>query len=127
MFATRLLPALFLSPLALIAQQSFDLNAIDNSVSPCENFYQYSCGNWLKTHPIPPDQSVWGQFSLLQERNLNNMRDILETSAAKTTRTPVEQKIGDYYVSCMDEKAVEAKGIEPLKPELERIQSMKDK
>src|SRR6185503_19704429 len=102
----------------------FDMKAIDKSVDPCDNFYQFACGSWLKNNPIPADQSRWGRFTELQERNERNMRDILETSAAKTTRTPVEQKIGDYFASCMDEKGVESRGVAPLKPVLDRIAAL---
>ncbi len=54
------------------------------------------------------------------------MRDILETSAAKKDGSAIEKKIGDYYMACLDEKAIEAKGIAPLKPELDRIAAIKD-
>jgi endothelin-converting enzyme/putative endopeptidase len=105
----------------------FSVNSIDKSVSPCTDFFQYACGSWNKNNPIPPDQSRWGRFNELQERNLSILKDILETSAANKQRSAVEQKIGDYYASCMDEKAIEAKGTAPLKPELDRIAAMKDK
>ena len=74
------------------------------------NFYQYACGTWLKSNPIPADQSSWGRFNELHERNQNILRDILETSRAKSSRTPVEQKIGDYFAACMDEKGIEERG-----------------
>jgi putative endopeptidase len=105
----------------------FDVNSIDKSVAPCNDFFQYACGNWLKVNPIPADQSRWDRFTVLRERNLTILKDILETSEAKKTRTPVEQKIGDYYEACMDEAGVEAKGIKPLKPELDRIAAISSK
>jgi endothelin-converting enzyme/putative endopeptidase len=109
------------------AQTGFSPDALDRSVSPCTNFYQFACGGWLKNNPIPADQSTWGRFSELHERNQRILRDILETSSAKSTRTPVEQKIGDYYSSCMDEKGIEAKGTAPLKPWFEGVDALKDK
>jgi predicted metalloendopeptidase len=91
-------------------RQGFDVNAIDKSVDPCDDFYQFACGNWLNKNPIPADQSSWGRFNVLAERNRSILKDILETSAAKKTRTPIEAKIGDYYQACMDEKAINQRG-----------------
>ncbi|HVW85108.1 MAG TPA: M13 family metallopeptidase N-terminal domain-containing protein, partial [Bryobacteraceae bacterium] len=92
-----------------------DLGAIDRAASPCNDFYQYSCGMWVRNNPIPSDQATWGRFAELAERNRNTLRAILEKAAdEKAARTPVEQKIGDYYASCMDEKSVDAKGIAPV-------------
>lgn len=103
----------------------FDLAAMDPSVQPCDNFYQYSCGTWLRKNPIPPDRSRWGRFDELEERNLAILRDILEKSSRNDPkRTAIEQKIGDYYASCMDELAIDRKGIGPLQPELNRIAGM---
>lgn len=114
-------------PLFLRAQSGFSVEALDKSVSPCTDFYQYACGNWLQSNPIPPDQSSWGRFNELHERNQRILRDILETSSGKVTRTAVEQKIGDYYTACMDEKGIESKGIGPIQPILARIESLENK
>ncbi|MDZ4801230.1 MAG: M13 family metallopeptidase [Bryobacteraceae bacterium] len=115
------------SALTCAGQAGFSPEALDRSVNPCTNFYQFACGGWMKANPIPADQSTWGRFNELDERNKSILRDILETSAAKKTRTAVEQKIGDYYQACMDEKGIDAKGIAPLKPMLDRINALKDK
>ena len=109
------------------AQTGFSVDALDRSVSPCANFYQFACGGWLKNNPIPADQSTWGRFSELHERNQRILRDILETSSSKTSRTPVEQKIGDYYSACMDEKGIEEKGTAPLKPWFDGVEALTDK
>ena len=104
------------------SKPSFNIDTIDKTLDPCADFYQYACGNWLKTAEIPADQPRWGSFSELHERNLAILRGILEkVSSDAPGRDAIDQKIGDYYSSCMDEKAADAKGIEPLKPELDRI------
>ena len=108
--------------------RSFDLTAIDKSVDPCNDFYHYACGTWLKNNPIPADQSSWGRFNELHDRNQTVLRGILDKqSADNSSRSAVNQKIGDYYYSCMDEAAIEAKGIAPLKPYMDSINAMKNK
>src|SRR5712692_2507724 len=106
----------------------FDASSLDTSVEPCVDFYQFTCGTWIAKNPIPPDQPVWGRFDELAERNRTTLRDILEQSAAEDPkRSAIEQKIGDYYASCMDEKGIEAKGVAPLRPELDRIARLPSK
>ncbi|HKD44056.1 MAG TPA: M13 family metallopeptidase [Candidatus Angelobacter sp.] len=106
---------------------SLDLSALDKSADPCVDFYQFSCGGWLKNSPIPPDQSSWGRFNELAERNRVILREILESAAKPGARTPNEQKIGDYYASCMDEDTIAQKGVAVLKPVFDQINSIQDK
>jgi predicted metalloendopeptidase len=106
---------------------SFDKNALDKSADPCVDFYRYSCGGWMQSNPIPADQAAWGRFSELAERNRFFLREILENAAKATKRTPNEQKIGDYYASCMDEDAINKKGVAAIQPALDHINSIKDK
>ncbi len=106
-----------------------DPASMDTSADPCVDFYAYSCGGWMKSNPIPPDQAAWSVYSKLQEQNRANVRQILEAAAVATQRSATDQKIGDYYATCMDEKAIEAAGLEPLRGDLKRIDgiaSMKD-
>jgi len=106
----------------------FSIENIDKTTDPCVDFYQYACGNWLKNTEIPADQTEWVSFTELYERNLVTERDILQKASVNdASRSPVEQKIGDYYSSCMDDRAVDAKGLDPLKPELARIAAVNDK
>jgi putative endopeptidase len=109
-----------------------DVSAMDRTVDPCVDFYTYSCGEWIKKNPIPPDQSNWGTYGKLQDEKRAQLRAILEEAAkANGPRDPakhdVTQKIGDYYASCMDETAIEKLGAKPLFSELERIASLKSK
>ena len=106
---------------------TLDFAALDKSVDPCVDFYQFSCGGWLKSNPIPPDQASWGRFNELAERNRAILRGILEKAASAKTRDADEQKIGDYYASCMDQAAINSKGTAVLKPIFDRIDAVKDK
>ena len=107
---------------------SLDLNALDKSADPCTDFYQYACGSWMKNNPIPADQSRWGRFSELEERNREVLHQILEEAARPgAQRDAVTQKIGDYYGACMDTAGIDAKGLAPLQPEFDRIRDLKDK
>jgi putative endopeptidase len=106
----------------------FSIDNIDKSIDPCVDFYHYACGNWIKNSEIPADRPSWQSFSELNESNLHIEKEILEKAVAGgSSRNPIDQKIGDLYGSCMDEKAADAKGIAPLKPELDRIAAVKDK
>ncbi len=107
---------------------SFDLNAIDKSIDPCADFYHYACGNWLKQNPVPPDQAAWGRFNELHQNNQIILRNILDKqSANNAARSSTNQKIGDYYYSCMDEAGIEAKGMKPVQPTLDHIAALKNK
>jgi putative endopeptidase len=104
----------------------FDPTLIDNSINPCDNFYQYSCNGWFKRNPLPPDQTEYGRFTELYELNRLHLKQILEEAAKPaTTRSANEQKIGDEYASCMDADAVNKLGITSLQPELDRIDALK--
>ncbi len=116
------------SPSSTKPASGFSLDTIDKSMDPCVDFYQYACGNWIKNSEIPADQSRWGSFNELFERNLDVSRGILEKAEiGGGKRNAIDQKIGDFYGACMDEKAANSKGITALKPELDRLDAVKDK
>jgi putative endopeptidase len=103
------------------SQSGLDLSAIDKTADPCQDFYQYACGNWIKNNPVPADQSSWGTFDLLFERNQKELRTILEDAQQHQDRSSIDGKIGGFYQSCMDVATIEKRGTDPLRSELERI------
>ena len=133
-FSRPLIAILFLTCMAisLAAQESKAtsnsiVTSLDKSADPCVDFYQFACGGWIKNNPIPADQSIWSRFGELAERNRTVLRGILENAAKATNRSANEQKIGDYYATCVDEDSINKKGIAVLKPEFDRITGLKDK
>ncbi len=110
------------------AGHGFDLANLDRSVSPCDDFFQFADGGWVKSHPIPAAYPSWGTFNKLHEDNENALQKILDKAAADKSAAPGSnwQKIGDFYASCMDEPAIETAGIQPLQPDLQRIAEIND-
>jgi putative endopeptidase len=107
---------------------SLDVRSMDRGIDPCVDFYQYSCGGWMKANPIPADQASWSVFRKLGQDNQRYLWGILDGYARKASgRNATQQKIGDYFASCMDEAAVEKLGARPLAPHFARIDAMKSK
>lgn len=118
------------APLAAQGQtKPLDPINLDTSCAPCQNFFQYANGGWLKRSTIPGDQPRWGSFNELQEQNYAALQDVLTEAArnASTTSDPNLRKLGTFYGTCMDSTAIERAGIEPLGPELDRIGAIHDR
>jgi putative endopeptidase len=104
----------------------FDVSAIDKTADPCVDFYQYACGNWVKKNPIPADQSRWGRFNELAERN-NYLLYVELKAAADAPKTPLQKKYGDYFAACMNEDLADKLGAKPVEPVMKTIASLQDK
>ncbi len=113
---------------AVSAAENHGLNPadLDTTCKPCQDFFQYATGGWMKHNPIPPAYPSYGRFNELQNKNQLVLRQILDAAARNKHAAPgsVEQKIGDFYASCMDTNKIEADGLKPVEPELERIASL---
>jgi endothelin-converting enzyme/putative endopeptidase len=130
--------AVVLAPLSVHAQQpaakpltampyspSLDVSSLDKTVDPCVDFYKFSCGGWVKNNPIPGDQASWSVYAKLGTDNQQFLWGILEGDAKATQRTPVQQKVGDYFAACMNTAAIDALGDKPLRPELAKLDALK--
>jgi putative endopeptidase len=104
------------------SRSGLELAALNRSVDPCSDFYQFACGGWLAANPIPADRARWGRFDELREKNLDVLRRVLERAAAG--RDQSTKKIGDYYATCMDEATINRRGAEPLAPDLKNVASL---
>jgi putative endopeptidase len=103
---------------------SLDVSSMDKTIDPCVNFYQYSCGGWQKNNPIPGDQAAWDVYAKLANDNQQFLWGILADDAKASNRTPVQQKVGDYFEACMNTAAIDAAGERPIQPALARIDSL---
>ena len=111
---------------ALPYSPSLDISSMDKSIDPCADLYHYSCGGWQQKNPIPPDQTSWSVYAKMYQDNLMFLSGMLEQAAQPDQqRNAVTQKIGDFYAACIDEGAVEKRGLAPLQPQLDAIARIK--
>jgi putative endopeptidase len=124
--AQQAVPAPSVQPLQQMPYSpSLDLTSMDRSADPCVDFYKYSCGGWMKSNPIPADQASWSVYAKLANDNQQFLWGILEADAKATNRTPVQQKVGDYFQACMNTSAIDAAGLKPIEPGFAHIDSLK--
>jgi putative endopeptidase len=106
----------------------FDTANLDKTCEPCKDFNQFANGGWIKNNPIPAAYPSWGTFNELADRNTEALHKVLEEAAknTKAAKGSIDQKIGDYYASCMDESGIETAGLTAIQPELAKIEKVRD-
>jgi endothelin-converting enzyme/putative endopeptidase len=105
-----------------------DVTSMDRTADPCNDFYQYTCGGWMKNNPIPPDQARWSVYGKLYQDNQRFLWGILDGLAKNTAdRNPTQAQIGDFFAACMSEDAVEKLGATPTNQYLASIDAITDK
>ena len=132
-FRNLLLPLLGLSLLpglpasAAGPEKALDPAFLDASARPCEDFYQYANGSWMKANPVPADKARWGAFEELADRNRLVLKSIVEETSARSDwpKGSVRQKVGDFYAAGMDQAAIEKAGLTPLEPWMKKIEALK--
>ncbi|WP_263383905.1 M13 family metallopeptidase [Granulicella arctica] len=106
---------------------AFDTSSLDTTADPCNDFYKFACGKFAANHPIPADQAGVDQFYALFNVNTQSLNGILTKEAAGgASRSPDEQKIGDYYKACVDTSLIEQKDLAPIQPLLTEINGLND-
>lgn len=108
--------------------KGIDTSTLDTSTAPCDDFYQYACGGWIKATEIPSDESGWYRsFSVIRDKNEEILRQILEAYAkGENKNDPYAKQLGDFYGSCIDEAGIEKAGTKPIKPWLDAIEAVRD-
>ncbi|HSN18571.1 MAG TPA: M13 family metallopeptidase [Gammaproteobacteria bacterium] len=120
-------PATVAAPVASTAP-GLHMDWLDKSVDPGNDFFHYANGGWQKQNPIPAAYSRWGTFNVLIKQNEEAVHDILEQTSKQDNKPgSIEQKVGDFYATGMDEAGIEAAGIKPLQPELKAIAAIKNR
>src|SRR5690349_19675863 len=98
------------------------MSNMDTEAAPCDDFYRYACGGWLDATQLPPEEPRYGRFHVLRDRNKEVLRSVLERAAANGG----DDKLGNFWNACMDENAVEQRGLATLQPTLQEIEAVRD-
>src|SRR5690348_5093352 len=93
-----------------------EVASLDRKTDPCVDFYQFACGGWVAANPLPPDRRAYGRFAELQDRNFDILRRVLESPSPNAGVDA--RKAADFYAACMDEAAIERKGLAPISGDL---------
>ena len=101
-----------------------DLSALDRKIDPCTDFYQFACGGWIASNPVPPDRRSYGRFAEVEERNFELLRRLLESPSSDAGNDA--RKASDFYAACMDEPAIERKGLTPIAADLMMLDSSRN-
>ena len=109
------------------ASPALNVSDMDRTANPCQDFYQYACGGWIKNNPIPADRPRWDVYAKLAQDNERVLWGVALADSKMTDRTPVQQKVGDYFAACMDTAAVDALGMKPLEMPLQAIDRLQEK
>ena len=107
-----------------LADVGLEASTLDKSADPCADFFQYACGGWLAANEIPADRARWGRFNELADKNQAALKSILEGAAANPTGDL--QKLGDFYGGCLDDAAIDKRGLAGVKPLLDTVAKAKD-
>src|SRR3954465_7651341 len=103
---------------------AIELTSLDRKTDPCSDFYQFACGGWIATNPLPADRRSFGRFVELQERNFQILRHVLESPSPNATADA--RKAADFYAACMDEAAIERKGLAPVTGDLTMLDASRN-
>ena len=109
-----------------LADVGLEAASLDRTADPCGDFFEFACGGWLQSNPIPADRARWGRFSEIDDRNKAAIKALLDDDAQGVSADPAAKKLGDYYASCMDEKAIERAGTKGIAPVLDEVTKIKD-
>ena len=109
-----------------LAEAGVEAAALDRTMDPCVDFYQFACGGWLAANQIPADRARWNRFTELEDKLEPALKALLEEDAKGIGGDPTAKRLGDYYASCMDEAALEKAGTAPLHALLDRLAKVKD-